>query len=154
MFRAILFPVRAAFPQSFSAIFHTGAESFPHFDPAPDLFMFLLTPLYTTCHPRAVNTPFCLRHAANFHLRILSLARIFFSARHREEKIARNEHWEPILRDMCIYLLSQARAQSHLIYFNKIHRDGNNTGVYIKRRINITLITRILRLRDCAFTYV
>lgn len=136
MFRAILFPVRAAFPQPFSAIFHIDAKSFPHFDPAPDLFMFLLTPLCTTCHLRAVNIPFCLRHAANFHLRILSLADLFFSARHREEKIARNEHGEPILRDARIYLLSRARARSHFIYFNKIHRDRNDTHVCIHEKKN------------------
>lgn len=141
-----------AFPQPFSTIFHTGAESFPHFDAAPDLFMFLLTPLHTTCHPRAVNIPFCLRHAANFHLRILSLARIFFSARHREEKIARNEHGEPILRDARIYLLSRVRTQFHFIYFNKIHHGGSNAPP--KKRINITLITRTFRLRDCTFTYI
>lgn len=116
MFRGILFPAGAAyaFLHLFFTIFHTGAESFPHFDAVPDLFMFLLTLLHTTCYPRAVNIPFCLR-AANFHLRILSLARIFFSAQHREEKIARNEHRDIAWRAY-LFIIPSANSVSFYIF--------------------------------------
>jgi len=58
----------------------------------------------------------CLHHATNFYLQILSLVQIFFSAQHRKEKIARNEHGEPILRDARVFIIPSACSQSHILY--------------------------------------
>lgn len=115
--------LQRAFSHFFSAIFHTGAESFSFrraFRSNARLFMFLLARLHKLRlrHPRAVNIPFCLRHAANFHLRILSLAWIFFFQFANEKRESRNKYGEPVLRRARIYLFitQNVRSVSYILH--------------------------------------
>lgn len=159
MFRAILFPTVAtyAFPQFIRDFSHRYGIIPAFRSDAGSIYVSSNSVAYDL-PPSCSKYSFLPASCSQFPFaNPLTCADLFFQLdiEKRKSRVTNTESPYCVTR-VFIYYPECELTVSHVIYFNKIYRDGNNTRAYTytKRRINITLITCTLRLCDSTFTYM